>query len=148
MSIRSLTILLTQTYRYNTGGQPYISRGRYSSFKEVIAPIATNFKDRISTFNDNQVSFQNNTYAFDTNLDGVTDFSFDNPDFSFIQFRSNLVARWEYIPGSEVFLVWSQDISQSGDPNNGLYSSLESGIFGNEKPKNIFLIKATYRFIL
>ena len=31
-----------------------------------------------------------------------------NPDFSIVQFNSNLVVRWEYVPGSELFLVWSQ----------------------------------------
>jgi hypothetical protein len=86
-------------------------------------------------------------YSVDENLDGTEDFSFDNPDFSFVQFRSNLVIRWEYIPGSELFLVWSQDVSRDGDPTNGLLPSLNDNIFG-QKPQNIFLLKATYRFVL
>ena len=83
----------------------------------------------------------------DENLTGNTDFSFDDPDFSFVQFRSNLVIRWEYIPGSEIFLVWSQDISQDGDPSQGLLNGLSDNIFG-QQPQNIFLLKATYRFVL
>jgi hypothetical protein len=31
-----------------------------------------------------------------------------NPDFNFKQFRSNAVLRWEYRPGSTLFVVWSQ----------------------------------------
>lgn len=129
-------------------GQPFISRGRYANFKEVVAPLAKTFENRISNFMDNQVSITNDVYAVDDDLDGATDFSFDNPDFSFVQFRSNLVVRWEYTPGSEIYLVWSQDLSQSGNPQERLFDDLQDNIFNNEKPQNIFLIKATYRFIL
>jgi hypothetical protein len=34
--------------------------------------------------------------------------SFDNPDFNVLSFRSNLVVRWEWRPGSTLFLVWQQ----------------------------------------
>ena len=129
-------------------GQPFISRGRYSNFKEVTDPLAKDFGGRISLFSNNQVSLVDDVYAVDENLDGNTDFGFDNPDFSFVQFRSNLVIRWEYTPGSEIYLVWSQDLSQSGDPSEMLFQDLQDTVFNNEKPQNIFLIKATYRFIL
>ena len=128
-------------------GQPFISRGRYENFKHVTDPMAKNFDDRITLYNDNQISLLDDTYSVDEDLNGSSDFSFDDPDFSFIQFRSNLVIRWEYIPGSEIFLVWSQDISQSGDPSEGLFRSLGDNVFGSEKPMNIFLLKATYRFV-
>jgi len=129
-------------------GQPFISRGRYSNFKEVVDPMANTFENRISPFTSNQISSLDDVYSVDDDLDGAVDFSFDNPDFSFVQFRSNLVVRWEYTPGSEIYLVWSQDLSQSGNPRDELFDDLKGNIFNNEKPQNIFLIKATYRFIL
>jgi len=110
--------------------------------------MAATFNDRISLYPESQVSFADGTYSVDRNLDDIADFTFDDPNFSFVQFRSNLVVRWEYIPGSEVFLVWSQDVSQSGNPQNELFKDLGDGIFNDEKPQNIFLIKATYRFVL
>ncbi|MCW5516279.1 carbohydrate binding family 9 domain-containing protein [Muriicola sp. Z0-33] len=128
-------------------GQPFISRGRYSEFKHVIDPMAKEFDDRINLYDDNQISIVDGEYFVDEDMNGTSDFSFGDPDFSFIQFRSNLVIRWEYIPGSEIFLVWSQDISQSGDPSEGLLRSLGDNVFGGEKPMNIFLLKATYRFV-
>ena len=128
-------------------GQPFISRGRYSNFKHVTDPMAKVFDDRITLYDNNQVSLFDGTYSVDEDMDGTEEFSFGDPDFSFIQFRSNLVIRWEYIPGSEIFLVWSQDISQSGDPSEGLLKSLGDNVFGGEKPMNIFLLKATYRFV-
>lgn len=151
---RTLSMSLRLNYTINPNltiqywGQPFISRGRYSDFKEVVNPMGAAFNDRIASYNSNQLSFADESYSVDKDLDGATDFSFDNPDFSFVQFRSNLVLRWEYIPGSEIFLVWSQDVSQSGNPQNELFQDLGDGIFNDEKPQNIFLLKATYRFVL
>jgi len=146
MSIRlNYTINPNLTIQY--WGQPFISRGRYTNFKHVTDATAKRFEDRIMTYGQDQVTLMDDVYSVDENLDGTEDFSFDNPDFSFVQFRSNLVIRWEYIPGSELFLVWSQDVSRDGDPTNGLLPSLNDNIFG-QKPQNIFLLKATYRFVL
>ena len=127
-------------------GQPFISQGRYSEFKHVSDPLAVRFRDRITTYGPDQLSYADGVYSVDETLDGTPDFSFGDPDFSFIQFRSNLVLRWEYIPGSELYLVWSQDLTTSGDPSNGLLGDLQSNVFGQKQPTNIFLLKATYRF--
>ena len=147
MSLRvNYTINPNLTIQY--WGQPFISQGRYQNFKKVTDATAEVFEDRFLQYSDSQISFADGTYSVDENLDGNTDFSFGNPDFSFIQFRSNLVLRWEYIPGSEIFLVWSQDISQAGDPQDPILRSLGDNLFGGMKPMNIFLLKATYRFVL
>lgn len=147
----SMSLRLNYTINPNLSiqywGQPFISRGRYSNFKYVTDPMAKHFEDRITPYSPNQISLADEVYSVDENLDGNIDFSFDDPDFSFVQFRSNLVVRWEYIPGSEIFLVWSQDISQSGNPREELFRDLGDNVFGDQKPQNIFLIKATYRFV-
>jgi hypothetical protein len=44
-------------------------------------------------------------------------------------------------------LVWSQGITSSILSSNGLFEGFESGIL-DQRPQNIFLLKATYRFIL
>ncbi|NKI30666.1 DUF5916 domain-containing protein [Croceivirga thetidis] len=145
MSIRvNYTINPNLTVQY--WGQPFISRGRYSNFKSVTDPLAKRFEDRFMQYEGAQINLVDGSYAVDENTDGNVDFTFGNPDFNFVQFRSNLVIRWEYIPGSEIFLVWSQDVSQSADPTAGLLTSLNDNIFG-QTPQNIFLLKATYRFV-
>ena len=152
---RTLSMSLRMNYTINPNlsvqywGQPFISRGRYSGFKQVTDPLAKSFAERVELYTGDQLNLveSEDRYYVDENLDGQADYDFENPDFSIIQFRSNLVVRWEYIPGSELFLVWSQDISQSGDPYEGLLPSLSGNLFGGMKPTNIFLLKATYRFI-
>lgn len=130
-------------------GQPFIARGRYSNFNYITNPTAENLFDRYRLFENEQIilSEETGSYDVDEDLDGTTDYSFDNPDFSLVEFRSNLVIRWEYIPGSEFYLVWSQNVSNLIDPSKPLVQGLESGIF-NQRPQNIFLIKLTYRLVL
>ena len=130
-------------------GQPFISRGRYTNFNYITNPVADDLYDRFQLFNGDQISFDdtNNLYLFDEDQNGIIDYKIEKPDFSFVQFRSNLVVRWEYIPGSEIFFVWSQGIAGDGDPRDPLFDSLDNQILGQEK-ENIFLIKATYRFML
>ena len=130
-------------------GSPFISRGRYNNFKYITNSLASKFTDRFQQYNTNQITYDSasDSYLVDENIDATTDFSISNPDFSFIQFQSNLVARWEYIPGSEIFLVWSQGLTRNGNPMDKLLPSLNDNIFG-QTAHNIFLIKATYRFML
>jgi hypothetical protein len=130
-------------------GQPFISRANYTDFKYVTNSIADNLYDRFHQFTDNQISFDQTSgaYLVDENIDGTVDYGIGKSDFSFVQFRSNLVIRWEYIPGSEIFLVWSQGVTSFADPSDDLFRSLETGIL-NQKPENIFLLKMTYRFVL
>lgn len=129
--------------------QPFISKGTYSDFKYITNPIANSFNDRFQAYNTNQITYDgtNEVYLVDENTDGTTDYNIGNPDFSYVQFRSNLVVRWEYIPGSEIFLVWSQGVTGLVDPMEKLLRGLNQGIL-DKKPENIFLIKATYRFML
>ncbi|HZV44475.1 MAG TPA: DUF5916 domain-containing protein, partial [Saprospiraceae bacterium] len=76
------------------------------------------------------------------------DYSFQTPDQNYIQFRSNLVLRWEYVPGSEFYLVWSQGILPNAynDFDTPLLKSLFTNMF-DQQPHNIFLVKVSYRFL-
>ncbi|WP_091902964.1 DUF5916 domain-containing protein [Maribacter stanieri] len=130
-------------------GEPFISRGTYSGFNFVNNPIAKKMEERVTMFSENQISkaTSNDAYLIDENIDGTVDYQIENPDFSYVQFRSNLVLRWEYIPGSEIFLVWSQGVVGAGNPNETLGKNLNRQILDQQKD-NTFLLKATYRFIL
>ena len=128
-------------------GEPFIFKAKYSNFNYVNNSIAENLNDRVTWFNNNQISFQDGVYSVDEDGDNNVDYQFGNPDFAFVQFRSNLVVRWEYIPGSEIFLVWSQGITGFGDVDNNFGQIIDNQLL-NKKPENTFLIKATYRFVL
>jgi hypothetical protein len=129
-------------------GQPFITRPRYDHFAYVSDPLAKQYDDRFYVFKPNEISFSNDKYQVDENADGITDYSFNKPDFNFVQFRSNLVIRWEYKAGSELYLVWSQ--GNTPDAAQDLDSPLPKSLFSNafaDGSRNIFLIKCTYRFL-
>ena len=128
-------------------GQPFIFKADYSNLNYVTDPTAKDLNNRISLYDEEQISFSENAYLIDENRDAVTDYTVNNPDFTFVQFRSNLVARWEYIPGSEIFFVWSQGITGLGDVNDRFSAIVDDQLL-RQRPQNTFLIKATYRFIL
>ncbi|MEL6637900.1 MAG: DUF5916 domain-containing protein [Bacteroidota bacterium] len=126
-------------------GSPFISRGRYSDFKHVTDPMNRRFEDRFQAYANNEVEYNVEEAAYHFFENGEEVFTSSDPDFNFMQFRSNLVIRWEYIPGSEVFLVWSQSNTNNGNPQDRLIPSLWDNLF-TEKAYNTFLIKYTYRF--
>jgi len=146
MDIR-LELSLTPDLSIQYWGQPYLFSGDYSVFKKVTNPMADAWQDQYTPYPENEISYDeaDNMYHIDENGDGYTDYSFENPDFSFYEFRSNLVIRWEYIPGSTAYLVWSQ--GRTGDHPDGRFSLSENmNRLRDVSPRNIFLLKVSYRF--
>lgn len=142
--IYNLTPELTIQYY----GQPFITRPLYDNFAYVSSPLARKYNDRFHLFKSNQISYNNGEYLVDENADGIPEYRFSKPDFNFVQFRSNLVVRWEYKPGSEIYLVWSQGNTPdaSFDLDTPVVRSLWDNAFA-EKARNIILLKWTYRFL-
>ncbi len=125
-------------------GQPFVASGKYYDFKKISNPKAENYNDRFQVFNPGQIQFTEGFYRVDEDQNGTTDYSFGNPNFRVTEFLSNLVIRWEYNPGSSVFLVWSQN--RSGfEPNGQLSFFNDVGELFSKKGTNIFLLKFTYR---
>lgn len=127
-------------------GQPFLFAGNYSVFKRVTEPLASHYEDRFHVYTGDEIFYDetNGIYHFDENLDGETDYSLEDPNFNFFEFRSNLVLRWEYIPGSTVYLVWSQ--GRTGDNNAGEFSfKNDLNSLYSIAPHNVFLIKFSYR---
>lgn len=126
----SLTARLNYTFSPDLSLQtylsPFVSKGTYSSVRQVSAtPRADNYDDRYAPYND----------------PSVTD---DPGGFNFKALQSNVVMRWEYKPGSTLFLVWNQG-RQGFDGVEG------DRTFGGDMrdlfrlhPANTFLIKMSY----
>ncbi|MDH6358125.1 DUF5916 domain-containing protein [Parabacteroides sp. PF5-9] len=70
-----------------------------------------------------------------------------NPDFSFNEFRSNLVARWEYLPGSTLYLVWEHSMSNRDNHYVSGWGNNLDRMF-NIPASNTFMIKLNYWFSL
>lgn len=104
---------------------PFVSRGTYSDVRELADPRAGEYDSRFMPYGDEAVRA--------------------NPGgFNVRQFRSNTVLRWEYRPGSAVFLVWAQG-RQGFEPEAG-----DRSFWGDfrelfrARPDNTLLVKVSY----
>ena len=137
---------ITPEISFQYYGSPFATRGQYSQFKEITDARNANFNNRFRLIQ-NMTLVNGDTYQVDENNDHVADYSFRKPDFNFNQFRSNLVFRWEYKPGSQVFVVWSNERTDWLNPGSESLANAASRL-SNAAPNNIFLIKFNYWFSL
>lgn len=132
------TSLSLQTYL-----QPFVSSGAYSGFKEFLQPGTLAFaaygKDR------GAIAFDaaSDTYTVTPNAPSSSAFTFRNPDFNNRSLRGNAVLRWDYRPGSTLYVVWQQRRSDESTAI-GFATGRDVGAIFRSAPTNVLLIKATY----
>lgn len=141
-----INLSLTPDLSIQYWGQPFIFSGDYSQFKEVVDAGNYKVQNQFHVFTPDQIAYdaKTDTYSVSEQGNGVADYTFENPDFSFFEFRSNFVVRWEYIPGSTAYFVWSQ--GRTGDTPTGEFTlgdHLDDLI--KVDPSNVFLLKLSYR---
>lgn len=126
--------------------QPFIAVGKYDRFKQLNRPRAYDYlvygKDG-STIVD-----EDGRYVVDPDGDGpASSFEIFKPDFNYKSMRGTMVLRWEYRPGSLLYVVWTQNRADFSNPGNlSLWRDL--GDLFTAPGDNIFLIKFSYRFNL
>ncbi len=147
MSLR-INYTITPEMSIQYWGQPFLAAMAYKDFKRVTSPQADNYEDRFHVFQGEEISYNSaeNTYYIDENTDGTPDYNFEKPDMNYDAFLSNFVVRWEYNPGSTLFLVWSQTRNYYDETGEFSLKNNMNNLFTTNKPYDIFLIKFTYRF--
>jgi hypothetical protein len=130
--IDQTTVALTERLNYTMTpnlslqiyAEPFVSAGDYGGFKELVNGRSKAYEGRYSPFD----------YA-------------DDPDFNVKSFRTTNVLRWEYKPGSTLFVVWQQARENDDVPIAGL----RGFNFGRDvrhifsvAPRNVFLVKIAY----
>jgi hypothetical protein len=108
---------LTPTLSLQLYAQPFVSSGEYNNFKELTDGRAAQYADRYTPYD-----------------------YFGNPDFNYRSFRSTNVLRWEYQPGSVLFVVWQQGREGSAPYGDFEFGRDFSGMF-NAPATSVFLVK-------
>lgn len=90
--------------------EPFVSTGDYHGFGELEAARGNDLL-RYGARGTTLERQQDGDYRV---TDGDDSFVIGDPDFHVRSFRSNVVLRWEWRPGSTLFLVWQQDRSEDG----------------------------------
>ena len=96
---------------------PFVSAGTYSNFKELVNGRADRYEDRYATY-----KYQG------------------TPDFNYRAFRSTSVLRWEYRPGSALFVVWQHGREDFVNDGRFQFGQNISDLFATPST-NTFLVK-------
>jgi hypothetical protein len=113
------TVTFTRTLSLQWFTQLLVARGMYQHYKRLIS------------------STQLLHYDYET-------FSgFVNPEFNTATFNANILLRWEFLPGSTMYLVWTQGRDgDSGDPSSS-FSSRFSDTF-RLPHEDVLMLKLSY----
>lgn len=126
---------------------PFLSGAKYNRMKYITDSKAENYDDRFHIYNNNELQYieNENLYSILENNDANNMYNFGNPDFNFKAYNSNLVLKWEYTPGSLLYLVWSQARQASETGNEFNYFNDLKNVFSISS-QDVFLIKLSYMF--
>jgi hypothetical protein len=97
---------LTPNFTVEGYAEPFAASGRFRGFGEVPAPRSNVL--RVYGASGTGTSLTRNADGTATVTDGANSFGLPALDFQRLSFRSNLVLRWEWLPGSTAFFVWQQ----------------------------------------
>jgi hypothetical protein len=111
---------ITPTLSVQIYAEPFVSAGTYSDFKELARPRATPFASQFDA-----VAYPG------------------NPDFNYKSFRSTNVLRWEFKPGSALYVVWQQGREDASGIGRFRFRQDVGGLFGIPA-SNVFLVKFSY----
>jgi hypothetical protein len=111
---------MTPTLSLQVYAEPFVSAGDYTNYKELVDGRADRYEDRYRRYD----------YA-------------GNANFNIRSFRATNVLRWEYQPGSTVFVVWQQNKSDSQEYGDFRFGRDFRGVFSAET-NNTFLVKFSY----
>jgi hypothetical protein len=127
-------------------GSPFIATGRYTALRKATDTLSPVYEERFHRYGPDEIAYSaaDNAYAVQE-AGGGPSYSFANPDFSFREFRSNLVARWEWKPGSSLYVVWQQGRTGRQPYWDDSFHSNWSGLWATPAD-DVFMVKLSYWF--
>jgi hypothetical protein len=136
----------TPTLTLQMYAQPFLSAGRYDELKELARPRSYDFT--VYGMNGSStVSYDpaQGRYTVDPDgAGGAPAFTVGNPNFNIRSLHGDAVIRWQYRPGSTLFLVWQQERSEFDPSLSEFELRRDAGAIFRSEPTNVFLVKATY----
>lgn len=147
-----VNVTLTPDVSFELFAQPFIASGDYESLKELAAPRTLDF--RRYGVDAGTIAPVDGSTRFLVDPDGTGPapaFRVDNKDFNLRSLRANAVFRWEWRPGSTLYLVWQQmrsgSLAYADDPAAGRFAlGRDARELFELDSDNIFLVKASYWF--
>ncbi|MDP3443390.1 MAG: DUF5916 domain-containing protein, partial [Ignavibacteria bacterium] len=126
--------------------QPLFAVGEYSNYKELARPRSLEFLKYGE--NGSFIQYDQKTEVFTADADGTGSapaITFGNPNFNFKSLRGNAVLRWEFMPGSIFYFVWSHNQQNYDDAGNMDFKRDFKNLW-NAAGDDVFMIKFSYWF--
>jgi len=137
-----IAVTFTPTLTLETYIQPLIASGAYSRFLEYDRPRT--LERSVYGVDRGTLTRTGGTVTVDPDGAGpAAAFSFPDPDFNIRSLRGNAVLRWEFRPGSTLYLVWTQSRSDFAAVGDFSLGRDLRGLTGT-RPENVFLVKMSY----
>lgn len=150
-----VNLTLSPTLSFQLFAQPQLSSGDYLTYRQLGESGTFEFRD----FQPGQpgvalpggqlacsggdICAEGDDLYVDLDGDGVSDFDFGQQDFNFRSLLGNAVFRWEYRPGSTVFLVWQRQQSAFASVGNFDLGRDLDALWGLPAD-NVFIVKFNY----
>lgn len=122
--------------------QPFLATGDYTGFKELARPKSYDF----NRFGEGSSTITEGDGGYTVDPDGEGNapaISFFDPDFNYKSLRGTAVLRWEYMPGSTLYLVWTHNRVDFANPGTMRIGRDLDNLFGAEGD-NIVMLKVAY----
>ena len=126
--------------------QPLLSVGRYTGFKEALQPRTYDFAEYGKDTGTISFDAESGVYTVYPGPGGTgTPFLIPNPDFNYTSLRANTVFRWEFKPGSTLYVVWTQQ--REDETTDGRFAFNQDISRMMRAPgDNVFMVKMSYWF--
>ncbi|MBO6778294.1 MAG: carbohydrate binding family 9 domain-containing protein [Rhodothermales bacterium] len=131
--------------------QPLLSAGDYTSYRQLVRAMSFDFDDfregtpAGSGCSAGRTCREGDTRYFDFDGDGVADASTRERDFNVRSLIGNAVLRWEYRPGSTLFLVWQRQQSDRIVQGDFSFRRDVDALLGADA-YNVVMLKLNYWF--
>ena len=127
--------------------QPFVSSGAYSNYKEFLAPRTRGKRVYDATRKEIAPIMSGDTvtgYRLYPHSTDTTSYFIPNRDFNLRSLRGNAVYRWEYRPGSTLYVVWTQSREEFAPYLGSFDFTRDRDALFAAHPDNIFLVKVNY----
>ena len=122
--------------------QPLVSVGNYDGFKELARPRTFDFVRY--GIDAGALAYDPGTQQYQvTPGDGGQPFTFGDPDFNFKSLRLNAIYRWEWRPGSALYVVWTEQRQDQANPGRFSFRRDFGGTFGAPSD-DVLMVKIVY----
>jgi len=125
--------------------QPYMTVGSFSRFKEFERPESYEFVEYGKDNNMEIAEDGDGGYNLYPNGSDGNSLYIENPDFNYKALVGSAVLRWEFRPGSTLFVVWTRNGSDDQNPGNFNFNRDTKDLFRADAD-NVFAVKLTYWF--